>query len=103
MKLRIGMRLRSVTCSTQVIVVRAPADMEMDLTCGGESMVELSAPASQHRPIAPGHDGATQLGKRYARPDSGVEVLCTHGGDGSLWLDGAPLELMSAKPLPASD
>jgi len=97
------MRLRSVTCTTQLIVVRAPADVEVDLTCGGEPMAEWSAPASPLRPVAPGHDSGTRLGKRYARPDSGLEVLCTHGGDGSLWLDGAPLELMSARPLPASD
>jgi hypothetical protein len=103
MKLRIGARLRSATCATQVIVVRAPADVEVDLTCGGEPMVEWSTPASSLRPVAPWRDAGTKLGKRYARLDSGVEVLCTHAGDGSLWLDGAPLELMAAKPLPASD
>lgn len=47
-------------------------------------------------------DGAV-LGKRYADDDVGLEVLCTRAGDGALTVDGAPLLLKRAKPLPASD
>ena len=35
--------------------------------------------------------------------DSGIELLCTKAGEGSLSLDGAPLPLKEAKPLPSSD
>jgi hypothetical protein len=102
MKLSIGMRLRSVVCATQVVVVRSPADVDVNLTCGGEAMIDLSA-EPERLPTAAGHDAGTQLGKRYAHRDAGVELLCTRAGDGSLWLDGAPLELKPPKPLPASD
>jgi hypothetical protein len=103
MKLRIGMRLRSTACTTEVVVVRAPAGTELDLTCGGAPMLDLSAAAPAPGSVAPGHNGGTQVGKRYARPELGVELLCTKPGTGSMWLDGAPLEPLAAKPLPASD
>ena len=34
---------------------------------------------------------------------AGIEVLATKGGAGSLSLDGQPLALKDAKPLPSSD
>lgn len=45
----------------------------------------------------------TQLGKRYADEDAGLELLCARAGTGSLSLAGAAIEIKSAKPLPASD
>jgi len=54
--------------------------------------------------IDPKHEGGTQIGKRYADEELGLEVLCTKGGKGSLSLGGdEPLEVKAAKPLPASD
>jgi hypothetical protein len=47
--------------------------------------------------------GGTQMGKRFADPETGIEVLATKGGEGSLSLDGRPLALKDAKPLPSSD
>lgn len=47
--------------------------------------------------------GGTQMGKRYADDESGIELLCTKAGDGTVTLDGTPIELKGAKPLPASD
>ena len=44
-----------------------------------------------------------RMGKRFADPDTGIEVLATKGGAGSLSLDGQPLALKDAKPLPSSD
>jgi hypothetical protein len=52
--------------------------------------------------VAGQRDG-TLLGKRYADEDLGVEVLCTKAGTGTLALDGTPLPIKAAKPLPASD
>ena len=43
------------------------------------------------------------MGKRYADDKSGIELLCTKGGAGALFLNGEPLGLKEAKPLPSSD
>ena len=43
------------------------------------------------------------LGKRYVDDESDIEVLCTKAGDGALAVDGRPLVLKTAKPLPSSD
>lgn len=53
--------------------------------------------------VDPAHASGTALGKRYANADGSVELLCTKPGRGSLALDGAPLTIKAAKPLPASD
>jgi hypothetical protein len=53
--------------------------------------------------IDPAHRGGTQLGKRYADPQTGLEVLCTKAGDGALSLGGDAIPVKDAKPLPASD
>jgi hypothetical protein len=45
----------------------------------------------------------TLLGKRYADPESGLEVLCTKAGTGLLTLGDAPLRVKDARPLPSSD
>ena len=51
----------------------------------------------------PRFDGGTQLGKRYADEELGLEILCTKGGDGSLSVGETVLDVKGAKPLPASD
>jgi hypothetical protein len=43
------------------------------------------------------------IGKRFAEPDLGIELLVTKAGAGSLALDGVALALKDAKPLPSSD
>ena len=43
------------------------------------------------------------LGKRYADDEAGIELLCTQAGQGALFLNGEPLRLKEAKPLPSSD
>ena len=50
-----------------------------------------------------GHAEGTLLGKRYVHEASGLELLCTKPGEGSLAVDGAALPLKEAKPLPSSD
>lgn len=47
--------------------------------------------------------GGSQLGKRYADEELGVELLCTKAGQGTLAVNGVALPLKNAKPLPASD
>ena len=53
--------------------------------------------------IDPALSEPTLLGKRYEDEASGLEVLCSKGGDGTLTLDDTPLVVKSAKPLPSSD
>jgi hypothetical protein len=43
------------------------------------------------------------LGKRYALPAVGLEVLCVSAGVGPLTFNGATLEQKTAQALPASD
>ena len=45
----------------------------------------------------------TQIGKRYVDGADTIQLLCTKAGQGTLALDGSPLQVQAAKPLPASD
>ena len=101
MELKPGIQLRSAVGTTEVVVVKAPGG-PVELTSGGLPMVgrdEEAGPA----PIAAGQEGSVLLGKRYVDTAGTIEVLCTKPGDGALALDGRPLELKTAKPLPSSD
>jgi hypothetical protein len=102
MDLKAGHRLRSVSDATEVVVVRAPSD-SVDLRCGGHPMVALDADAAAGESVESGFDEGTQVGKRYADETTGLEVLCTKAGQGSLSLGVDPLPVKGAKPLPSSD
>jgi hypothetical protein len=97
MQTKPGLKLRSSACTTEVVVVR-PASSSVVLTCCGGELTpdEVSAPTGA------GPD-TVLLGKRYTDPETGIELLCTKPGPGELAVDGRPLELKGAKPLPASD
>jgi hypothetical protein len=99
--LKPGARLRSTTCTTEVIVVRAPLDL--DLRCGGEPMLDAKDDRARDAQPVPPFDQGTQIGKRYVDEAAGLELLCTKAGAGSLALAETPLEMKGAKPLPASD
>jgi len=100
-QLKAGARLRSATDACEVVVVRAPAD-PVDLRCGGHPFLPVDAePVPQS--IVPGFDGGTQLGKRYADDELGLELLCTKPGEGSISVGETILAVKGAKPLPASD
>ena len=100
-KFRAGQQLVSAVDSTAVIIIRAPAG-EGTLTCGGVAMADAGEPAVRAEPD-PSLMGGTQIGKRYVDEGDTIQVLCTKAGDGTLALDGKPLVLQGAKPLPASD
>ena len=102
MQVAAGTRLRSAADDTQVMVVKAPAG-EIDLTCGGHPLVPIDTEVDPGGSVAAGHEGPTLIGKRYADDGVGIELLCTKGGDGALFVNGAPLPLKEAKPLPSSD
>ena len=103
MKPRVGQTLASTVDGTTVIVVRAPQS-ELAITCGGAAMVDpKSGGAAAAGNADPEQMSGTQLGKRYADDELGLEVLCTKAGQGTLAVDGRPLSVKGAKPLPASD
>jgi hypothetical protein len=101
MELRAGSRLKSTTCDTEVIAVKAPGG-EVDIRCGGAPMADANATFDKGSP-ASGFDGGTQMGKRYVNADESLELLCTKPGAGGLSVGDTPMELKEAKPLPASD
>ncbi len=102
MELKPGSRWKSAVCDGEFVVVRPPKTSG-ELTCGGAPVV----PHSAEKPAggAPSADasGGTQLGKRYTDEESGVVILASKGGAGSLAIDGRALVLQEAKKLPASD
>ena len=102
MKLAPGNRLRAAADTTQVIVVRAPDD-DVDLRCGGHPMLELSSEPPAGLTVELAHSGGTQLGKRYVHEASGLELLCTKAGEGTLGVGAEQLALKDTKALPSSD
>ncbi|WP_420639108.1 hypothetical protein [Candidatus Poriferisocius sp.] len=101
MDLKPGSRLKSSVCETELIVVKAPSG-DVDIRCGGAPMGD-PANVETNGEVAGDAAGGTALGKRYVNDDESLEVLCTKPGAGSLAVDGTPLGLKEAKPLPASD
>jgi hypothetical protein len=101
-ELKAGMRLRSATDTTEVIVVKSPTE-SIDLRCGGLAFEALDGEAGAPSPIAEGFEGGTQVGKRYADEEAGLEVLCTKGGSASISIGTEVLAPKGAKALPASD
>jgi crotonobetainyl-CoA:carnitine CoA-transferase CaiB-like acyl-CoA transferase len=102
-----GQRLRSATCTTQVIVVHAPS-AETTLCCGGAPMHEFSmgTDSGEAQPLVtpdPSFAAGTSMGKRYQDEITGLVVLVTRAGQGSLAVDGRPLGVMQKQALPSSD
>lgn len=103
MRAVVGQTLTSVTDGTTVIVIRAPHD-DVEITCGGAPMVDpKTGPSAEPVSPDPAFVQGTQLGKRYEDGTATLEVLCTKAGTSSLAVNGHPLLVKRAKPLPASD
>jgi hypothetical protein len=102
MKLRPGQSLASTVDPTTVVVTRAPAD-EVTVTCGGAEMADAKEAGEPTGSVDPAAAAGTLLGKRYADEALGIELLCTKAGQGTLAVNGTPLPLKEAKPLPSSD
>jgi hypothetical protein len=96
-----GSRWKSAVCSTEVMVVKAPVDA-VTFECGGQPMVAAGQDAPAGVTLDPEFAAGTAVGKRFEH-GSGLEVLCTKPGDGTLAVDGEIIGLKDAKPLPASD
>jgi hypothetical protein len=102
MELKPGSRWRSAVCDTEIVVVRAPGT-PVTLRIGGTGVLQGQA----RRPPGPGPDAAladgTLLGKRYTDEDSGLEVMCTKPGRGTITVDGRRATIRKPRQLPASD
>lgn len=101
-ELKPGSRWQSAVDDTQVIIVKAPATA-VELQCGGHAMVPVGGDVPAGLATDPAFAEPTPIGKRFADEASGLEVLATKGGAGTLGLDGVAIALKDAKPLPASD
>jgi crotonobetainyl-CoA:carnitine CoA-transferase CaiB-like acyl-CoA transferase len=104
-----GQRLLSTTCTTQVVVVHAPR-VDVTLFCGGAPMREFSAGTEPDQgdtdaPMTPdpAFSAGTALGKRYEDDATGLVVLVTRAGRGSLSVDDRVLGVMQKQALPSSD
>ena len=100
--LRPGQKLHSAVCDAQLIVVRAPAT-EVELGCGGSPLLDQDQEPDGAVTLDPVLGEGPLLGKRYADDELGLELLCSRAGKGALTVDGRPLEVKGAKPLPSSD
>lgn len=102
LSIRPGMRLRTRSGGTEVLVVRAP-QRPVDLRCAGDRMAADRAagqePAGDSDPATSG----VLVGKRYTDPAGELELLCIKPGRGPLTLDAEELRMMAARELPSSD
>ncbi len=102
MDLKPGSRWKSAVCAAEVVLVRPPK-APVTLECGGQAMLAYSETKPDGLAPAEGFKEGVAAGKRYFDEASGLEVLGSKAGDGSLAVDGRLLERKEAKALPASD
>ena len=102
MDLKPGSRWKSAVCDVEVVLVRPPSSGDV-LECGGFAMVPHGGARLSDASPGPGLDSGSQAGKRYTEAETGMELLCTKTGQGTLGLDGRPVTLKDAKKLPSSD
>lgn len=102
MELSSGSRWKSAVCDTEVVVVRS-ASAAILLECGGQPMIPHAAAKPTGVVPAERFADGTRVGKRFADKMSGLEVLCTKAGAGSLSIDGRHIAAKEAKALPSSD
>jgi hypothetical protein len=101
-QLKAGARLKSAVCTTEVIVIAAPA-AGADVRCGGVAMLAAGETPPEGATLDASASAGTTLGKRYVSAAGDLELLCTKPGKGSLGNGGEALVLKEAKPLPSSD
>ena len=82
---------------------RQGAELGVVLQCGGHPMVPVGSEVPAGLTTTRRSPEPTAIGKRFHDEASGIELLATKGGAGTLALDGTAIPLKDAKPLPASD
>lgn len=102
MDLKPGSRWKSAVCDTELVVIRPPKT-PVDLECGGHPVIPQAEAKPEGLTLSADHSAGSQTGKRFADEESGLEVLCTKAGAGSLSIGGQAIGAKEAKKLPASD
>ncbi len=101
-KLQPGSRWRSAVCEAELVVVRAPAGA-VSLRIGGAEVLGSDGGRLDGTRLDDSLADGALLGKRYHDEVSGLEVLCTKSGTGTITVDGRRATIMAPKRLPASD
>jgi hypothetical protein len=102
MELKPGSRLRSLVCSAEFVVVRPPVKAGL-LECGGYELAAVGAAVIAPPEIKDGLADGILVGKRYSDAETGLELLASKAGRGTLTIDGRKMSLKDVKPLPSSD
>jgi hypothetical protein len=102
-QLKVGARLKSAVCATEVMVVAAPAGRDIDVRCGGVPMLAAGETAAAGVTLDAAAAQGSALGKRYVSETGDLELLCVKPGQGSLAVGAKLLTLKEAKQLPSSD
>ena len=102
MELKPGSRWKSAVCGAEFVVVRPPKQAGV-LRCGGHDVLLAGATAPEGLTIDADLSDGIHMGKRYFDAESGIELLASKAGLGSLTIDGRKMQLKDAKALPSSD
>lgn len=102
MDLKPGTRWRSAVCDGEFVIVR-PAKGSVSLECGGHPVIPHASAKPGDLVLSEAHSAGSAAGKRYADAETGLEVLCSKAGAGSLSIDGRTIGATEAKKLPSSD
>jgi hypothetical protein len=86
--------------AVEVLVVRGAFGVTPQ--CGGVPMISIDD-AADGSPPGTALEGQVQQGKRFFDEESGLELLCTKAGAGSLTCDSRQMALREPRPLPSSD
>jgi len=103
MELKPGSRWKSAVCDGEFVVVRPPKTPVEGLECGGYALIPHAEARPEGKSVAADFAEGSQAGKRYADEETGLEILCSKTGAGSLSIGGRPIGAKEAKKLPASD
>lgn len=97
-----GTRLKSVVCTGEAMVVKAP-EGDLELTCGGVAMSTESEVTVDSSNASSEHMYECLIGKRYVNAEETIELLCVKAGEGSFGNEGQMLMGKETKKLPSSD
>jgi len=99
--LKPGSRWKSAVCDAEIVVVKKQS-APIILECGAEALSPVRRrEMPQHRLRLSMRPGPRSANLRDE--ETGLEVLCSKTGAGSLSVAGRPLTLRDAKQLPSSD
>jgi hypothetical protein len=102
LELKPGMKLLGAACTSEFVVVKAPA-ATVDVRIGGHSAVTTPEGRTAELAVTTPSDRRPAMGKRYVDAAESIELLCTKVGDGAPALGDEILVQKDAKALPASD